>query len=250
MIEDVYVITYCRSMDLFYGTSLFLETIRVGFPKSNILIIDNGSIPEAVLHLKNLASKCNAKFNPISERPHWLLIQNMVMTAKRPFAIVDPDVIFWEKMDDLDAIVSGRLIPNFIDPFSECITKERLHTSLLKFSDPQHLQSLTHSVRKTKFEWQPFQPTMIEVNGKWIRYDTAAVLYSSIKPLSKPFSKKELDSYDHLFCGSHLDQVLPKMGPFGEVFLEFHNQASKGNLSALKGIWKIQEKFFELQSLK
>ena len=250
MIEDVYVITYCRSLDLFYGSSLFIETIRVGFPGAHIKVIDNGSIPIAALRLKDLANKIDAEFMQISERPHWELVQELLMTAKRPFAIVDPDVIFWKKMDDADAVLSGRLIPSFMDPFSDCITHERLHTSLLKVADPPYLQSHIYSLAQTRFEWRLFQPLMLEVDGKWTRYDTAAVLYASIKSICKPLGKKELDSYDHLFCGSHLDQVSPKMGAFGDAFLGVHREASRGNLSVLKGIWQVQEEFFESHRLK
>jgi hypothetical protein len=92
-------------LDLFYGSSLFIETIRVGFPGAHIKVIDNGSIPVASLRLKDLANKIDAEFMSISERPHWELVQELLMTAKRPYAIVDPDVIFWKKMDGADAVL-------------------------------------------------------------------------------------------------------------------------------------------------
>jgi hypothetical protein len=237
-------------LDLFYGSSLFIETIGVEFPGAHIKVIDNGSILVAALRLKDLANKIDAEFMPILERPHWELVQELFLSAQRPFAMVDPDVIFWGKMDIADAILSGRLIPTFMDPFSDCITHERLHTSLLKVADPPYLQTLIHSLAQTRFDWRPFQPLMLEVDGKWIRYYTAAVLYASIKSICKPIGKKELDAYDHLYCGSHLDQVLPKMGAFGNAFLGVHQEASRGNLSALKGIYQIQEQFFESNRLK
>ena len=250
MIEDVYVIAYCRSMDLFYGSSLFAETVRVGFPSAHIRVIENGSIPEASSRLKDLAKTVDAEFVAVAEHPHWELVQNIFMNAQRPFAIIDPDVIFWEKMDDENGLISGRLIPTFLDPFSECITKERLHTSLLKVSDPEGLKSTIHNIAQNKFEWRPFMPVMLEINGQWIRYDTAAALYASIKTLAKPFGIKELDAYDHLFCGSHLDQVLPRLGAFGEGFLGIHREAANGNIKKLRGIWRIQEEFFESHRLR
>jgi hypothetical protein len=248
-IGHVIIITYCRKPELFYGTSLVFGSIRLGFPNAEIVVIDNGSIPFVLSEIETLCNKVNARFVPIQARPHSLLLQDIIMNEKESLAIIDPDIIFWEQADQLNNdTISGRLIPEFYDPYTGCHTKERLHTSFLKIPDPLLLQSQIRTIKESKFDWNPFQPQMIQEKEKWIRYDTMAVLCNSI-PYT-PFNEKELSKYDHLFCGSHSDIVQPKLGEWSNLFLDLHKAVAAGDYSKLKGIWKEQNKFFEAMNKK
>lgn len=244
IVKRVFVITFCRRLDLFYGTSLCFDSIRTGFPESEIIVIDNGSIPQAKPKIQNLTASVNGCFIDMQPQPHWSLVQQLIMTTQAPFVILDPDVIFWERCDNLQSCISGRLIPSFHDPYTDCYTQKRLHTSFLKIGDPVKLQTTIKEIMNNKFDWQPFQPQMIEENDKWIRYDTGAVLYGSIKAITKPFDEQELNQYDHLFCGSHIDLVQPKLGAWGKQFLFLHSAVANGDMKALKGAWKLQNAFF------
>lgn len=59
----------------------------------------------------------------------------------------------------------------------------------------------------------------------------------------RPFSEAELDRYDRLFCGSHVDLVAPRHGKAGQVMRELHG-AAIGDYTQLEGIWRQQEQQF------
>ena len=241
-VERVFCITYCRNPSLYYGTSLIFKTIRVGFPDAEIVIIDNASA-FGVDDTRKLAESVGAKFIPLSvERRHQEILADIVHSADVPTAIVDPDIVFWERADESKCLIEGRLIPDFLDPYTGCHTHERLHTSFLKFRP--ELRDVIMDISADKFDWQPFAPVMLEIDG-WHRWDTMAGLYASIKHLAKPFNEDDLNKYDHLFCGSHLDLVVGKLKEWGDSFRASHESARTGDLEAMRGAWKFQDAFFK-----
>lgn len=243
MIERVFCITYCRNASLYYGTSLIFKTIRVGFPNAEITIIDNASV-FGVDTTRKLSESIGATFIPLSTaRGHHNILADIIYSADVPTAIVDPDIIFWERADESKGILEGRLIPNFFDPSSGCHTYERLHTSFLKFKP--ELRDIILGIFADKCNWQPFIPIMLEVDGWWRRWDTMSGLYASIMHLTKPFSEDDLNKYDHLFYGSHIDWVSKKLGKWEGFFVALHEAARTGDLAALKGAWKLQDAFFK-----
>ena len=159
--------------------------------------------------------------------------------TNEPIVFLDPDVCFWKNCEnwEFDSLLAGRLIPEFYDNFSKCITHPRIHTSFLWIPNTNKLLEKINNI--DKFECQPLTPFMYFIKNKWFRFDTMGVLYSLFEKQIKSFNKKELNSYDHLFCGTHLDVVkdtLPQVN-------EWHEQA-KENYKSIKGIWKKQEKYF------
>ena len=252
-IDRLVVITFCRKPELFYGTSLVFATLRVGFPNAHVTVVDNGSIAWAVPRIKELAETVSGEFLHLEELPHAEIIKELILKQRHPFVILDPDIVFWDRMDGCDdALLSGRLIPEFADPYTGCLTHPRLHTSFLKINDPKALQDIYRTTRTEKFEWEPFHPLMYETPSGWRRYDTLASFYASIRDRCHAFTDDELDSYDHLFCGSHMDVVIPRLGfAKPEVLLwmlDIHNRVKGGDTNALRGAWKEQDRFFALHS--
>lgn len=241
VIKRVFCITYCRRPELYYGTSLIFQTIRAGFPDAEIVVIDNASA-YGVEETRRLAESVGAIFvHYEKERRHQDILADIVIGADVPTAVVDPDIVFWDRADESTAMLEGRLIPCFLDPYTGCHTHERLHTSFLKFRP--ELREAIREVRAQRFDWEPFSPTMLEMDG-WHRWDTMASLYASLKHIAKPFSESDLNKYDHLFCGSHIDLVSDKLNEWGDKFRAMHESARVGDLEALRGIWKLQDTFF------
>ena len=245
-IETVYVITYCRRLDLLYGTTMVFNTIRVGFPDSAIVVIDNASLPEVRGILQGLADSIGAQFQQVSEvQKHHEILGGIFRMANGPFAIVDPDVMFWSRFDHAGSgSIEGRLIPTFQDPHSQCLTHKRLHTSLLKVPDPKGLRSAIEQFA-SYFDFDPFAPTMFHRAGVWERYDTLGSTYALLEGSCHAFTDYELDHYDHLFCGSHVDMVAKTLGSFTDSFLDSHKAAQENNFSKMKGIWRLQQLFFD-----
>lgn len=249
-ISRVYIITYCRDLDLLYGSTLVFGSLRVGFPESEIVVIDNASLPEARAVIRNAAKGAGALFEEAPPgRRHHELLREIVRTADVPFAVVDPDVIFWSRFDQAGSgLIEGRLIPTFRDPYTQCLTHERLHTSLLKIQDPSALRSAIEQHSRF-FEFDPIAPVMVHRAGVWERFDTMGGIYSLLKASCRSFTIDELDHYDHLFCGSHADQVTETLGDAAGSFEAIHQAVRSKDFQSIKGAWKQQQLFFQTLAL-
>ena len=238
----VHILTYCKSQSSLYGNCLVFKTLRIGFPNAKVFVCDNASPIELSKEIKVLAEENDCHFVRLKkEIPHHYFLDYCIANnnTNEPIIFLDPDICFWKNCEDwkFNSLLAGRLIPKFYDDFSECITHPRIHTSFLWVSNTNKLLKKIDSI--DKFEYQPFIPFMYFIKNKWFRFDTMAMLYSLFEKQIESFSKKELNSYDHLFCGTHLDLVKDTLPQVNET----HKQA-KENYKSIRGIWEKQEKYF------
>lgn len=243
------MLTYNRRADLLYGTLLTFRTLRVGFPTAEVTVVDNASRPEARAEVARLAAGVGARFRQLErEIEHHAFVSHTVSTESGPLAIVDPDLVFWDGMEDRPSpgLVAGRLIPDFRDPFSGTLTRARLHTSLLVVPDCAALRDRILREQRRHVDFHPFRPVSLRERGGWTRWDTGAALHAALdEGESRPFDEPDLDRYDHIFTGSHLDQVLPSLAPEDRAALaEAHRLAQETDLTPLRGLWRRQEAFF------
>jgi len=75
-------------------------------------------------------------------------------------------------------------------------------------------------------------------------YDTLAPVYAVIGAQCHPFGADELDSYSHLFQGTRLAAMGAKRGAESEILFDSHRAAIRGDLDALRRIWRAQEAMF------
>lgn len=238
----VVVITYCRKIELLYGSTLVFDSLRVGFPDAKVVVIDNSSIHEAHKAIKSKAESIDANFaNNDSYKEHHILIEKVLSQISGPVCIVDPDVIFWDRIPEPTSLIEGRLIPRFKDAYAQCVAEPRIHTSMMYVRDTDELQKRITEIKKTYVEFDPWIPIMLKVNGAWRRWDTGACLYAAAPKLFRPYGKKELNCYDHLFCGSHIDLVEENVPEIAYIHELPHDE--------LKGIWKLQEQYFNKVSI-
>lgn len=242
------IISYCRVMDLLYGSLLVFDSIRTGFPNVRVTVIDNGSIPEARGPIAAAARACDAGFVQV-ERPryHSALLEEVLHREQGSLVICDPDIVFWQSMEPIEigGLIAGRLIPKFADPYSKTITMPRLHTSLLMIPSAPRLQQRISDIRQTWWDFRPWLPYTVKMDD-WYRWDTGAALLSALDESEiHVFGDKELNSYDHLFCGSHLDWVTQRFPePFCSRFVQAH-EAARTDVGRLRGLWVDQQQFFE-----
>ncbi len=243
----IYIVTWCRSADQLYGSTLTFQTLRTGFPDAEVTVVENASTLELrqPIHAAARAAGCEVVQLEEGEH-HWALIEKFVLGEDRLTVILDPDLVFWENVSDWDfgdALMAGRYLPGFADPYSDTLTLPRLHTSHLWFPRPAELKARVEAITAKRFEaGSLFQPRMMAPG--WWRWDTASPLFHALGGEAARFSEAQLDAYDHLFCGSHLDLVAPKMGAWGALMSESHVR-SQTDLQSLKGIWRQQQQFFE-----
>lgn len=250
----VFVVTWCKSEETYYGNSLVFESIRKGFPTAKVVVLDNNSEPALRERLAKLAAGVGATFIPMPrEFQHWEILNQLALYERldtNAVCFIDPDVIFWESVEDWtfgESLCAGRLLPAFQDEYTGTATMPRLHTSFLWLPDVAALRQRIAERRGGHFEFEPFRPFMGPMLGEWVRWDCAATLYGALKNRCHAFTEKQLDAYDHLFCGTHASIV--KAAINNPRYAEIHAEAASGGRD-LRGIWREQEAHFQSRPLK
>jgi hypothetical protein len=248
---DVFILTYCRNLELFYGTSLVFRTLRTGFPNARVHVVDNASLPEVRSELARLARETDCRFETLPEPgiPHHQFIEQRlrdVASRAEPGAamvFLDPDVCLWRDCEGLefDRMVAGLYLEAYDDEVMQCVTMPRLHTSFLWLSDPARLVMEIERLKRSHIDFQPFLAFSVKLGDVWLRYDTGASLYAALPEHCQPFDEAHMDYYDHIYAGSHFDLwrgLHP--GELREFMASVHGLAKDGDLDALKGLWRRQ----------
>jgi len=254
----VFILTYCRHMEFFYGTELVFKTLRVGFPNARITVVDNASIPEAASEVAALAKQNDCAFEHLGGRgvAHHEFIEDRLMAAasdssvEGPLVFIDPDICFWECCEDFcfGGLLAGRLVRAFYCAALQTLMMPRIHTSFMWIPDARRLWGEIEKIRSEHFDFQPFLSCSMKIAGQWCRFDTGGSLYAAIPDKVSCFTEEHLNRYDHIYSGSHLDWLYPVMHPqVRELFSRIHASARDGDLAALRGIWKLQEQVFRVR---
>lgn len=248
---DVFILTYCRRPELLYGSTLVFRTLRVGFPTSRVTIVDNNSISDVRHVLRYLALREGCEYVQLDgdrASSHHAFLESVVARAGAgTLVFLDPDVVLWQNCEGwrVGGLAAGRLIPCFADEFSGCVTLPRLHTSFLWIPDGERLRREVEELRRERIDFEPFRPFMFRNGDRWFRLDAGAALYGALPERMVAFGEAELNAYDHLFCGSHIDQVLPALAEDErEAFRRSHARA-RGDDRSLRGLWREQDQYFE-----
>ena len=247
MSQDVVVITHCRDAISLPTNLLTIQTVHVGYPNATVAVVDNGSEPEFAREIQEHAQDNDLPVLQTGHASHALAIRQVLkayQNSRRPLVILDPDVLFWDRCDTHSgAMLTGRLIPAFHDTYSQTLTHPRLHTSHLVISDPARLWAYT-----TALEARPnvdvISPVTVLRDGQWERFDTTALLFAALGHEAQAFTEEQLDTFDHVFCGSSLEVVAPTLPADAEATLRRSHRLAKTDPWRLKGIWRAQESFF------
>ncbi|MFZ7111195.1 MAG: hypothetical protein ACOWYE_05885 [Desulfatiglandales bacterium] len=253
---NVFILTFCRNLELFYGSALIFKTLRVGFPNAKVCVTDNASLPDAQARIAALSRENDCEFKTIKGAgvEHHVFIEATLRTqaaassSQWPMVILDPDICLWQSWEGFcfDGLMAGKRMSLFDDPITDTLTMPRIHSSLLWISNPKVLWHEILRIKAKRFDFLPFQPFSFRMNGKWYRYDTGAGLYATLPGKCSFFSKAHFDSYDHLYAGSHLDWLVDSYDyECREMIIRTHNWAKTGDLEALKGIWREQDRLFQ-----
>lgn len=253
MNKQVYILTWCNEVENLYGTTLTFKTLRVGFPSARVHVVDNASLSDCRPLIRQGAQECGAEFVQMEQGiAHHDFVERVLNTQPEGTAIfVDPDVCFWENVEGwkFDALMAGRRLPKFACELTGCVTHPRLHTSFLWIPNVCVLRDAILTLRGRLFEFQPFRPVMFRLDGVWQRFDTGASLFSGLPEEMHCFTDRELEAYDHLFCGTHLGRVAPALQPeYADQFKAMHKEVQT-NPGALKGAWRIQEDYLKSRAV-
>jgi len=257
----VHILATCRNPELIRATTLVFDSLRTGFPTARVYVYCNGLGGYSAL-IQQAACKAGVpEFNlhVLSQTIHHDWIYKLFEKETEPFFICDTDLIFWSSFEDFDfsgAAMAGRYVPQFFDRFTNCITRPRLHTSLL-YLDPQKIKQQVDAYfsqfPETPFNPRPnlifpnFLPYRIEQAGhpergkvKNFFHDTCSMLYQAIG--GQAFTEAQLDCYDHLNFGTISDIVCPHYPD--ERWRESHFAIFE-NPQLAKGAWRAQEMWYK-----
>lgn len=246
---NVYILITNHQDTVNPGSAMVFDTIRTGFPMATVHCVGNGIEKHLLEPFSKLAKSISASFINNPETIHHDWIATLLNTQTQPFFVCDTDVVFWRTFEQFNfshTHMAGRRIPQWRDEFTKCITRPRLHTSLL-YIDPikvnQAVQKYRNKFPKTPFN--PFtnliDPLCVPFKGEAHFYDTMAMMYHAIG--GTPFTDLQLDCYDHMNFGTIEDVVLPHLsdGDRGRVF---RDEVYKEPIRA-KGMWRHQEQYYE-----
>jgi len=249
-LPTVYILTCCQSLDTLYGSLLTFKTLRVGFPNATVHVVDNCSIPAARSAIRKCAKDTGSFFHELPRRiRHAEFLEREILDAREGIVFLDPDLCFWESCESWEfdnALLAGRFIPEHAS--GATTVKKRLHTSFLWAPNPPKLRAEIEYTLHKYPQWTPFQHALLFEDGAPTFWDTGASLYGALDATYlTPFLVDELNSYDHLFCGSHLP--LKKGADFFDALSEKHNEVKK-DYRSLRGAWREQEKYFRDNKLQ
>lgn len=236
-----FILHTVRKPELEPYSNLVFKTLRVGFPTAEVFVHCNGPALDPVWS-KGLDVRV------IDQTIHHEWINELMLQYSEPFWILDGDVIFWDSVEswEFDQPLAGRRIPQWMDEFTNCITRPRLHTSLM-YIDPAGVTDRLLKY-KSQFPDTPFNPFPNLINplcvprkGRTYFYDTTALLFNAIGGQS--FTERQLDCFDHLNFGTISDIVLPRLRD-GERMQNCREAIIRDN-SLAKGLWRIQEQYYD-----
>lgn len=247
-----YSLTYCPKPEALYGSTLLFKTLRVGFPTAEVHVVDNGSHPEAAAEIRRQAEDAGCHFRRLTTfATHHGFVSSLIFDpdAEGTVILLDPDLCFWADCEHwrFDKLLAGRYIPPFRNDVCGTIDLPRLHTSFWWIEDVVRLRERILREYQKSFIgcMEPFLPYTFRQGDWWFKFDTGANLFATIRDDVYCFEEKELDCFDHLMMGTHLDVVWPWMDEEGRAgALTLHNWA-KHDYVQMKGLWKIQDIFFQ-----
>lgn len=253
----IFILTFCKYPQSLFGNLLTFKTVRTGFKDAEIIVYDNNSIDEARKEIKLAAKNIGAIYKQYDrDVTHQDFLKHQIENNKDGHRLIflDPDLVFWDSFDDFnsDGLMVGREIPRFFDTINKIKTLERLHTSFLIINDTEKLLSVINPIQKKNPDCMFYRPYTFFLDNECYRFDTMSSLYSVIKDQCKIFTEKELDKYDHIFCGTHLYQMAQQTlinnnllddEPGGWLY-EVRNVHIKAreDINKIKGIWRHQQK--------
>lgn len=243
---NVFILATCRKPELFPFTELVFKTLRVGFPTARVTVFFNDISNECHDHLNAIAKDrgCDV-FQTRTIHHEW--IGSLVANEQEPFYILDTDVIFYGSFEGFtfEKPLAGWRIPEWDDEFSGCITRARLHTSLL-YIDPvrvrEEIKAKCAVVPNTPFTpvVNVYNPICLPYKGRMYFYDTCGILYHLIG--GQAFEPKHKNVYCHMGFGTIPDIVLPRLSD-GKLLAEAR-VAVLNNPELGIGQWRNQDKYF------
>lgn len=241
----------------FDNCTLVFKTLRVGFPTAEVeVFINNVGLMSDRLRVEALARDADAhRVFYMDERVHhadWIK-QRVAMCSDETLVILDGDVHFWASCEDwkFGMPLAGYHVPEIWNPWTNCRSLPRLHTSFLwfKVSEVKTLLALLMPENDVWAPNDPFMPCVQYIRGEPIFWDTCANLYAMIG--GEPFSDEHTACFEHLNSAGFVEVVARKMGgKTGADFKMFHTLAPKDMHFVRTFGWPMLKKYYRAKQIE
>ncbi len=248
----VHILATCRKPELLPFTELVFRTLRVGFPTAKVIVHDNALPDYARASVLKLADQNSCLWKDLKPTIHHRWIESLLAEESQPFFLLDTDCIFYQDFEQFipqfaEQPLAGYRIPEWRDEFSGCITRARLHTSLLylnPYAIADSLQKYIGGIADTPFtpKVNPIHPLVLPFKQQPYFYDTCSLLYHAIGGFS--FTDEMKDAYTHLHFGTIPDVVLPRLPEETAKAMTKARAMILENPARGHGSWRIQDQFY------
>ena len=228
--------------------TLVFKTLRVGFPKASVTVRINTMRPDFAAAIAQCCKDTDCMcVDPDEPTIHHRWISSLIATMQEPFWLCDTDIIFFEPIteDFTGEALAGMRIPEWRDEFSGCITRARLHPSLL-YIDPklvyQKLEAFFRPVPETPFTPRAsmIDPLVTAFKGQRYFSDTCSQLYHAIG--GKAFSDTTKNRFFHFNFGTIPDLILPRLANPMQILQR--REAILANPILGRGEWRNHELWY------
>jgi len=246
----VHVICTCLSSEMANSSLLVFKSIRVGFPKAELVVYSN-ALPSDVDY--SLKSGCALKLqtpvlaiNQLISHDTW--VETLINTQNEPFWICDTDCVFYDSVEGFKAeLFGGRFEPQFHEEWTDSIHMARLHPSVM-YIDPVAIRC---AVREWRGRHIPkYFPNAIASlirqqflcrDGKTLFYDTCSGLHHAFGGTAFP---DEINSrFEHLHAGTYADTISAETESLSGL-VDLHRRVCN-NPDAARGILAGQVEYYK-----
>lgn len=232
--------------------TLVFDTLRKGFPSSNIEVWDNYNNEDEKVHLIELCEKGGYHHNVSFKRWHhadW--IEMIVNTHDDEVVILDPDIIFYDNCQEFDfpTLIAGRFVPTIWNEWFGAISYERLHTSFLQIRDCKELRKqlgevyppMLHPVYNDYTPLNPYRPAVNFYQGYPMAWDTCATIFHMVG--GSCFTPNELSRYSHVNSSAFQEEMLERVKDKDSFRLQ-HHKAREKDYEWFRDFYKAEDKYY------
>ena len=167
-----------------FGSTLVFDTIRVGFPTAEIVIVDNGSAPLFSADLSALRGKIGATVIARPGLTHGLYIEDVIKAEaasglRTPIVFCDTDMTFEQSMEETElfdgTLFAGPLQPEI--PLVDGRMAPRIHPCLFWVKDPVAAAEVIE-----KWERRFFLDSLLA--SQVVRDEKGVLLYDTLSALT------------------------------------------------------------------
>lgn len=252
MCPPVHILATCRAPELLPYTELVLQTLRLGFPTAPVTIWNNGLPDYALAALTARAEALDFTLTLPAPTIHHQWIENLLGQRDEPFILCDTDLIFYENFEPFltqfqGQPLAGYRIPEWHDDFSGCLTRARLHTSLL-YVDPVAIKKalLAYHAPLAETVFTPrvnlIHPLVLPCKRQACFHDTSSLLYHAVGGLA--FTDEMKDTFFHAHFGTIPDVVLPRLPADTALAMAQARAMILENPARGHGQWRTQDAYY------